>query len=86
MCSIPGRGTKIPHSVWHNNKKTPHFQPPLLSQWRVSFKTTRDGLGCPSSESPVGITQVKYDLLPTEEQEKKVMTGQLTNPTGNFEM
>lgn len=75
MGSIPGHGTKIPHSVWHSQKnKTRHFQPPLLSQWHVRFKATRDGLGCPSSESPVGITQVKYNLLHTEEQEKKVVT------------
>ena len=86
MGSIPGYGTKIPHSMWHSQKKTPHFQLPLLSQWCVRFKTTRDGLGCPSSESLVGITQVKYNLLPAEEQEKNVVTGQLTSPTGNFEM
>lgn len=39
-----------------------------------------------SSGNLVGVTQVKYDLSPTEKEEKRVVTRQVTSPIGSMEV
>lgn len=57
----------------------------LILQLCAGCKTTRDVLRSSRWRHLVSVTQVKYDLSPTEEKGKKVtvVTGQAMSPTGS---